>query len=417
MGTFVRQGGIIAILAAAVLVSCAGKKTSSAADDADALTLDNAIKQAAARIDERIAEGTKIALLNFKSPSDRFSEYFISELEANLLDNGKLTIIDRKEIDLIRSEMIFQTSGEVSDESIQKIGQKLGAQSIVSGSLMEIGKTYRVVVRVLNVETAAVAAQYRNDIKNDDRVQALLADRTTTQSNVAMTYPPSTPKRPTATPTAAPLSPTESAAVGTEASTPAPASVASVAENKVAPTPAADPNKVYKIGDTGPAGGLIFYDKGSNTGGWRYMEAAPASTEKKMKWWVKRYLNGIPKKENFEVGYGKIYTQELMEYVNENCGIYNTELPAIHYCSTLEVNGYKDWFLPSVDELKLMCRNLHIRGLGKFNDEGYWSSNFLHDQGRGHFAYYVGFRDGKYWGIWINDLSHTLFFVRAVRRF
>ena len=416
MGTFVRQGGIIAILAAAVLVSCAGKKTSSAADDADALTLDNAIKQAAARIDERIAEGTKIALLNFKSPSDRFSEYFISELEANLLDNGKLTIIDRKEIDLIRSEMIFQTSGEVSDESIQKIGQKLGAQSIVSGSLMEIGKTYRVVVRVLNVETAAVAAQYRNDIKNDDRVQALLADRTTqTQSNVAMMYQPSTPKRPTATPTVAPLSPTESAAVGTEASTPAPAPVASVAENKVAPAPVADPNKVYKIGDTGPAGGLIFYDKGSNTGGWRYMEAAPANTETKMKWWIPRYLNGIPKKDKFDVGNGKVHTQELMEYVNENCGIYNTELPVIHYCSTLEVNGYKDWFLPTVNELKLMVRNLHVRGLGKFKDEYYWSSNIdwwegWSDKGR---VYCVNFMNGN------SDHrgSRETYLVRAARRF
>jgi TolB-like protein len=414
MRTFVRQGGIIAILAAAVLVSCAGKKTSSAADDADALTLDNAIKQAAARIDERIAEGTKIALLNFKSPSDRFSEYFISELEANLLDNGKLTIIDRKEIDLIRSEMIFQTSGEVSDESIQKIGQKLGAQSIVSGSLMEIGKTYRVVVRVLNVETAAVAAQYRNDIKNDDRVQALLADRNS-PTTLGINYATG-PKRPTSTSTAAPLSATESAAVGTEATPPASAPtqtqapVASVAENKVAP--AADPKKIYKLGDTGPAGGLIFYDKENNLDGWRYMEAAPASTEKKFAWWVQRYLKTIPSKQNFDVGNGKKNTLELMNLVNENCGIYNNEIPPILYCSTLEVNGYKDWFLPSVDELKLMRRNLHIRGLGNFsNDEMYWSSNWAYGGAGG--PYCVDFRYGE---DKIKNVSNT-FYVRAARRF
>jgi len=32
---------------------------------------------------------------------------------------------------------------------------------------------------------------------------------------------------------------------------------------------------VYHIGDTGPAGGIVFYDKGSYSNGWRYMEVAP----------------------------------------------------------------------------------------------------------------------------------------------
>jgi len=50
----------------------------------------------------------------------------------------------------------------------------LGAQSIVSGSLTSIGNEYRIVIRVLNVQTAAVAVQYRTDIANDSRVQALL---------------------------------------------------------------------------------------------------------------------------------------------------------------------------------------------------------------------------------------------------
>ena len=33
--------------------------------------------------------------------------------------------------------------------------------------------------------------------------------------------------------------------------------------------------KTYTIGETGPAGGLIFYDQGSVINGWRYLEAAP----------------------------------------------------------------------------------------------------------------------------------------------
>jgi hypothetical protein len=38
-------------------------------------------------------------------------------------------------------------------------------------------------------------------------------------------------------------------------------------------------NGTYSLRDIGPAGGYIFYDKGSYSDGWRYLEAAPVSTE------------------------------------------------------------------------------------------------------------------------------------------
>jgi WD40 repeat protein len=144
-------------------------------DSGGILSLDAAIREAGTRIDGRIEEGTKIALLNFNSPSNQFSEYVLDELSANLVDSGKLVVVDRKEIDLIHSEYDFQTSGEVSDSSMQEIGQILGAQSIVSGSLIDIGGEYRLMVRVLNVQSAAVEVQYRTDIANDNRVKALLS--------------------------------------------------------------------------------------------------------------------------------------------------------------------------------------------------------------------------------------------------
>jgi WD40 repeat protein/TolB-like protein len=154
-------------------------------DSSGLLSLDAAIREAAARIDERIEGGIKIALLNFDSPSNQFSEYVLDELSANLVDSGELIVVDRKEIDLIHSEYDFQTSGEVSDNSMQEIGQMLGAQSIVSGSLTDIGGSYRLMIRVLNVQSAAVEVQYRTDIANDNRVKALLAGQTSSDRPMA----------------------------------------------------------------------------------------------------------------------------------------------------------------------------------------------------------------------------------------
>jgi len=165
--------GITAFAAVVVLLSagCASTQTASPGG----MTLDRAIADAATRIDGRIPAGSKIALLNFTSPSDRFSLYVLDELSANLLDSGKLIVVDRREIDLIRTEIDFQYSGEVADDSMQAVGRRLGAQSIVSGSLAEIGRNmYRVVFRVLNVETAVVEVHHRANIVADSLVLALL---------------------------------------------------------------------------------------------------------------------------------------------------------------------------------------------------------------------------------------------------
>jgi len=162
---------ILSILVIVCISACSGApKTGSS----NAKQLDRALREAAERIDERIEEGAKIALLNFSSPTTRFAEYVLNELEANILDYGRLLIIDRKELDLVRGELTFQMSGEVSDRSMQELGQMLGAKYVVSGSLTDLSGSHRMVIRVLTVETAAVAAQYRSDITNDSRVRSLL---------------------------------------------------------------------------------------------------------------------------------------------------------------------------------------------------------------------------------------------------
>jgi hypothetical protein len=162
------------------------------------------------------------------------------------------------------------------------------------------------------------------------------------------------------------------------------------------------PAPVYKVGDTGPAGGLIFYDKGNNSGGWRYLEAAPASTEGKLKWLTNNTRVGGLKTE---VGTGKQNTQ--LHTADFSKGVPEAAL----HCVELEYGDVQDWFLPSKDELNLMYINLKRKNLGGFGNDQYWSSS--EDGNISSRAWYQGFSDGTQSS---REKSST-YMVRAVRAF
>jgi len=157
---------IFAILA--ILCSCAGTGSSKETD------LDGAIEQACREINDALPSGTKVALLNFSSASNRFSDYVLEEMSISLVKAKKLVVVDRKETNLIRNEMNFQMSGDVSDESAQQIGKMLGAQSIVSGSLVIMEDGYRFRIKVIDVTTAALQTASSISIWDDSEVEHLL---------------------------------------------------------------------------------------------------------------------------------------------------------------------------------------------------------------------------------------------------
>ncbi|GHV96748.1 hypothetical protein AGMMS50293_30680 [Spirochaetia bacterium] len=148
------------------------KTTGSAAG----ITLDQAIQIAADEINAGLAGGTSAAFINFASSSNRLSDYVIEELMGKLVNAKKLVVVDRSNLELIREEMDFQLSGEVSDESAQAIGKKLGAQAIVIGSLVDLGCDYRFRAYTLNVESAARQTATLLTIRRDRQLSFLLGD-------------------------------------------------------------------------------------------------------------------------------------------------------------------------------------------------------------------------------------------------
>jgi TolB-like protein len=138
------------------------------------LSLDGAINAVAKQLGTELA-GRNVAVVAFGSPSDDLTDYVIDELSRALANSRSVMVVDRKELDLVREEQLFQLSGDVSDESARSIGKKLGADTVVSGSFMDVGNAYRFGVKALDVESASIESAPAFDItKKDPRLIHLL---------------------------------------------------------------------------------------------------------------------------------------------------------------------------------------------------------------------------------------------------
>lgn len=101
---------------------------------------------------------------------------------------------------------------------------------------------------------------------------------------------------------------------------------------------------IYKVGDTGPGGGIVFYDRGSyldtSVDSWRYMELTSGNSR----------ANGYTLLSSIttpsDIGSGKENTQVGYEAAGNN--------PACIFGQCLSYRGgdFSDWYLPSEEELR-----------------------------------------------------------------
>jgi len=139
----------------------------------DMVNLDTAIKEAADYFDVRLNAHSVVVVLNIQSGDQELSNYIIDELTNTIVNRGNLIAIERRDLDLIQQEMAFQLSGEVSDESAQAIGKKLGAQTILSGGISPVNGMYRLAIRAISVETAVIQGTINKNIRIDNKIKTL----------------------------------------------------------------------------------------------------------------------------------------------------------------------------------------------------------------------------------------------------
>ena len=157
------------------------------------VTLDQAIGYSATEIESRLEPGARVMVLNFRSPSQRLSSYVLDEMTTALTRSGRLTTVDKTNLDFLLRELRYERSGDINDEAAQSVGRILGAQYVVSGVIEEAASNFVVQFKTLPVEPAAIQTLTRVGVIRDNQIANMLSLDASSQirsvaSRVADTY-------------------------------------------------------------------------------------------------------------------------------------------------------------------------------------------------------------------------------------
>jgi len=156
------------------------------------------------------------------------------------------------------------------------------------------------------------------------------------------------------------------------------------------------------VGDS-YGGGIVAYilqsgDPGYDANVQHGLIAATADQSTGIQWYNGRYV--VTGATGTAIGTGQANTTAIV--TKQGAGSYAAQL-----CNDLTAGGYKDWYLPSKDELDKLYTNKVA--IGGFADFLYWSSS----EYLARFAWYQNFNNGNQ----LKYYKYNSLLVRAVRAF
>ena len=136
-------------------------------------SLEQTLKATAKKISEGIDGNVRtVAVIDIRSEFWALSDYMVGVLNdelTNVLEATNVAERDEYSLALIQRESDYQLSGNVSDETIQEIGQALGADCIVLGDMKDVSGGWELTLRASTVESKKVLVSARGKVSRKEK--------------------------------------------------------------------------------------------------------------------------------------------------------------------------------------------------------------------------------------------------------
>jgi len=104
----------------------------------------------------KLPAGSLITIMKTNSTDINLLNDVVGQIEATIVNEKKLKLVDRTNQALINAEQRFQTSGNVDDSSAVSIGKTLGVKYMVLCNISGVSSSRKLNIKILSVETSQV---------------------------------------------------------------------------------------------------------------------------------------------------------------------------------------------------------------------------------------------------------------------
>ena len=150
-----------------------------------------------------VAQDTRptVAILDFESQgiSEQEVKTLTERMRSEIGATNAVRLIERKAIENIMAEQGLAQSGCVTDECAAEVGQLLGVQFMINGSIGKIGDSFTIDVKMFSVETGTT--ERSSNVTHEGDIEGLLVEMQILAWNIVGLEAPTTAAPTTALPT------------------------------------------------------------------------------------------------------------------------------------------------------------------------------------------------------------------------
>jgi TolB-like protein len=126
-------------------------------------------------------EKIKIGIIEFQSlneeaKKDILGKVFSEVLTTSFVNSEAFKIIEREQIEKVVKELQLTQSGIIDTSSVKQIGKMVGADAILTGSVIKFGEDLRVDARIIDVESGIILNAEKTMGNADLKSISMMAD-------------------------------------------------------------------------------------------------------------------------------------------------------------------------------------------------------------------------------------------------
>lgn len=127
--------------------------------------------------DQKIKIGiVEFQSLNEEAKKDILGKVFSEVLTTSFVNSEAFKIIEREQIEKVVQELQLTQSGIIDTSSAKQIGKMVGADAILTGSVIKFGNDLRVDARIIDVESGIILTAEKTMGKSDLKSIGTMAD-------------------------------------------------------------------------------------------------------------------------------------------------------------------------------------------------------------------------------------------------